>query len=157
MNRKKYNLIQWTWGLPQNLIGGALYLLCRSGAASAPARAADADSGAAARKRASFNFSGARVVRWKSPKGMSLGKFIFIPEGRSAEQLLTHEYGHTIQSLVLGPLYLPLVGLPSLVWNNLPYFAKKRAKKGISYYSPAFEWTANSLGVFLKDEQSDVK
>ena len=27
-----------------------------------------------------------------------------------------HEWGHTRQSLLLGPLYLPLVGLPSLLW-----------------------------------------
>ena len=33
-----------------------------------------------------------------------------------ARRLLVHEYGHTIQSLILGPLYLPFVGLPSLLW-----------------------------------------
>lgn len=30
-----------------------------------------------------------------------------------SNQLLVHEYGHTIQSLMLGPLYLAIIGIPS--------------------------------------------
>ncbi len=60
--------------------------------------------------------------------------------------LLEHEYGHSVQSLILGPAYLPVVGLPSFLWNRLPYFRNHRRKKGRSYYSVPFESSANTLG-----------
>ena len=45
--------------------------------------------------------------------GLSLGYHIFIQHNGSA-RLLRHEYGHTLQSKMLGWLYLPLVGIPSM-------------------------------------------
>jgi hypothetical protein len=33
-----------------------------------------------------------------------------------SHQMLWHEFGHYRQSLLLGPLYLPLIGLPSVCW-----------------------------------------
>lgn len=137
-----YNAAQWTWGLPQTLAGAGLYLKHR--------------------KDPHFNYNGAKVTAWDRDAGISLGKFIFVPEegrrhsvqsGHSTEHtptvskfLLDHEYGHSIQSLILGPAYLLLVGAPSLVWNRLPYFDRRRKKTGRSYYSAVFERTANSLG-----------
>ncbi len=47
---------------------------------------------------------------------------------------LMHEYGHTLQSIILGPLFLPVVGLPSLLWAGLPVFRKYREKSAVSYY-----------------------
>ena len=50
------------------------------------------------------------------------GAFIFIDTGAEGEEykktVSVHEYGHTIQSLILGPLYLFVVGIPSFVWCN---------------------------------------
>lgn len=48
---------------------------------------------------------------------MSLGLFIFMFGGRyiGDEETLKHEYGHSIQSKILGPLYLIVIGLPSLM------------------------------------------
>ena len=134
MNKHLYTLLQWTWGLPQTLIGSAVYLIHK--------------------KDHHFDYNGARVTVWDKPAGVSLGRFIFMPArrrgGKANEEvdsfLLEHEYGHTIQSLILGPAYLLLVGAPSLIWNRLPYFARKRAKTGRSYYSVPFEKTANQLG-----------
>ncbi|MBR3124190.1 MAG: hypothetical protein IKF42_01980, partial [Mogibacterium sp.] len=65
--------------------------------------------------------------------------------GQSGRFLLEHEYGHTLQSLILGPFYLLVVGAPSMLWNRLPYFRSKRKKTGKSYYSAPFEKTANIL------------
>jgi hypothetical protein len=139
-----YNAAQWTWGLPQTLAGAALYLRRR--------------------KDPHFDYNGAKVTAWDRDSGVSLGKFIFVPAekrreaGKSGEKksakepvnvsrfLLDHEYGHTIQSLILGPAYFPLVGIPSFIWNRLPYFEWKRKKTGTSYYSAVFERTASSLG-----------
>ena len=130
MNRKLYTLAQWTWGLPQTLLGAALYLVHRDDA--------------------HFDYNGARVTAWDKNSGVSLGKFIFVPKKRHGDRvddfILDHEYGHTIQSLILGPAYLLLVGAPSLIWNRLPYFDRRRTRTGRSYYSVPFEKTANTLG-----------
>lgn len=147
-----YAGLQWTWGLPQTLAGAGLYLKHR--------------------RDPHFNYKGAKVTAWHKTSGISLGRYIFVPEkkGWSTVQtakapaearpeakrsigedsvsrfLLEHEYGHTIQSLILGPLYLLLVGAPSILWNRLPYFERRRRKTGRSYYSAVFERTANALG-----------
>ena len=47
--------------------------------------------------------------------GISLGPWVFVH--RSADgDLIRHEMGHSVQSRLLGPLYLVLIGLPSLLW-----------------------------------------
>ena len=120
-----YTALQWTWGLPQTAAGAVLYLKHRNDE--------------------HFSYRGATATVWNSDRGVSLGKFIFVP-AKSSEFLIDHEYGHTIQSLILGPMYLFLVGAPSMAWNRLPYFANKRKKTGRSYYSALFERTANQLG-----------
>ena len=75
---------------------------------------------------------------------MSLGLFIFAPANAS-EGFLSHEYGHCLQSLILGPLYLLAVGLPSLLWAGLPVFKKLRARRKTSYYSFYTERWADAL------------
>ncbi len=128
LKRHAYTAAQWTWGLPQTLIGAALY--------------------AVHRKDDHFDYRGARATSWNKDTGISLGKFIFVPRraGGSADRfLLEHEYGHTLQSLILGPFYLLAVGAPSILWNRLPYFKSKRKRSGKSYYSAPFEKTANIL------------
>jgi hypothetical protein len=51
-------------------------------------------------------------------KGISLGQYIIVNKNAS-ENTIKHEYGHTRQSKILGPLYLIIVGLPSLTINIL--------------------------------------
>lgn len=68
--------------------------------------------------------------------------------------LLVHEYGHTIQSLIFGPLYLFAVGIPSIVWSFLPVFAKRREDAGISYFSVYPERWANKLGEKITGDTS---
>ena len=97
------------------------------------------------RKNSRRDHKGACLTEWDRDDGLSLGKFIFVPKGEK-EPLIAHEYGHTLQSLILGPAYLLLVGAPSFVWMRIPFFARKRKKTGKSYYSPVFEKTANRLG-----------
>lgn len=128
LKKHAYTAAQWTWGLPQTLAGSLLYL-----------RHMKADH---------FDFRGARATAWDKDTGVSLGKFIFVPRragGAPGRFLLEHEYGHTLQSLILGPFYLLVVGAPSILWNRLPYFRNKRLKTGRSYYSAPFESTANKL------------
>jgi hypothetical protein len=47
---------------------------------------------------------------------VSLGQFIFIfSRYNDVGFIERHEYGHTIQSHLLGPLYLLVIGLPSII------------------------------------------
>ena len=128
MKRHLYTALQFTWGLPQTLLGSAVYFTQR--------------------KNGHIFFGNAKVTYWNRPEGLSLGRYIFIP--KNGQKLLDHEYGHTIQSLILGPAYLPLIGLPSILWNRLPYFKNKRKITGRDYYSVIFESTASRLGSRFK-------
>ncbi|MBR2747684.1 MAG: hypothetical protein IKD95_04970, partial [Bacteroidales bacterium] len=47
--------------------------------------------------------------------GISLGNFVYFRKP-AYERLLRHEAGHCRQSRILGPLYLIVIGLPSLLW-----------------------------------------
>ena len=77
-----------------------------------------------------------------------MGRFLFMhPNWTPADQrLLAHEYGHTIQSLLLGPLYLPLIGLPSLLWASVPWFERYRRIHRVDYYDLYTERWANHCG-----------
>lgn len=111
-------LIQLTWGLPQTMIGFVLFLLCRLRGCRAHA------------------VRSAVGIGWHRTDGISLGLFFFCPASdfeRSAPSILPHEYGHTIQSLILGPLYPLLVLIPSLIWCGLPAFRRYRDRTGTPY------------------------
>ena len=47
--------------------------------------------------------------------GISLGNFIYV-RPPAYGTMIRHEYGHCLQSRMLGPFYLLVVGLPSLLW-----------------------------------------
>lgn len=107
-----------------------------------------------------FWYHGALVTVWQSRSSVSLGLFVFVAEKpyfyrllqetyteeALSSRLLVHEYGHTVQSLLLGPLYLILMGIPSTVWGFLPSCARARRERGISYCSFFTEAWANRLG-----------
>lgn len=70
------------------------------------------------------------------------------------KRLLVHEYGHTIQSLILGAIYLIVIGIPSTLWGFIPKLSKKRKDKQISYFSFFTEHWANRLGEKVTKEKS---
>lgn len=128
---------QFTWGFLQSFAGAVLFLCYR--------------------KNRHFLFHGAILTEWNHDLSVSLGAFLFVSDRFYAitpgltkelefERLAVHEYGHSIQSLVLGPLYLLVIGLPSAVWANVPYFERKRKEQKKSYYVFLPERSANRLG-----------
>ena len=142
MKQFLYLLCQWTWGLPQNLVGGALYLYCRL------------------RGCPHFRYQGAFGVIWTKQLGsMSMGSFLFMHPSWTPEkkELLAHEYGHTIQSLFFGPFYLLTVGVPSILWAGLPRFQKLRREKHLSYYAVYPEKQASLLGARFAQAAVRVK
>ncbi|MBQ3880696.1 MAG: hypothetical protein II727_10350 [Oscillospiraceae bacterium] len=136
MNLTLYRALQWLWGLPQTLAGAVMAF--------------------AYRRNPHFSYRGTRVTIWDKPGSLSLGMFLFLSralpgvEGTQVsglgEQVLLHEYGHTLQSLMLGPLFLLVIGAPSLAWAGSKKLAALRAKKHVSYYSLYTERWANRLG-----------
>lgn len=120
-----HRLIQLTWGLPQQVLGAAMYVALKG--------------------HARLRFRDAYVTQWGLPSGLSLGLFLFVPAS-AARSLLVHEYGHTIQSALLGPLYLPIVGLSSVIWANVPGLERWRRVRDVSYYAMPVERWANILG-----------
>ena len=81
--------------------------------------------------------------------------FVYVyDEEAFSKMLMVHEYGHTIQSLIFGPLYLMAVGLPSILWSFLPVFVRKRDVEKISYFSGYPERWANHLGERITGDNS---
>ena len=99
-----------TWELPQTILAVLLLVFSRS-----------VKSGKTQR-------SGVIYRGWTlSTASFSLGHFIFIGyESGSSDYALRHEYGHSIQSLYLGPLYLLVVALPTLVQDILVEIQSKK-------------------------------
>ncbi len=124
-----YTVLQWTWGIPQTLLGFLLFLWLT---VKRPRR-----------KRSYFH--GAVVSQWSLTYSLSLGMFIF--HGRPQDtDVLVHEWGHTVQSLVLGPFYLFAVGLPSAVWCVFPPVVRRRRRRHIKYTSFYCEKWASRAG-----------
>lgn len=80
--------------------------------------------------------------------GISLGNFIFIDSNIAKNEAhIRHELGHTIQSHILGPVYLLVIGLPSLLWAAF-------TPKNKCYYDFYTEsWANNLAGVKMGRNQ----
>ena len=90
----------------------------------------------------------------KFPNGISLGKYILLNpryNGEDMNALVTrhHEYGHCIQSQILGWFYLLVVGLWSALRAGLNLY-----KRG-HYYDAYPENWADNLGGVKHDENDD--
>lgn len=121
------------WELPQNILG--CFLLCLLAAGGGIRRI--------------YWEEGRLFVRGRA--AVSLGAFVFwavSPGGFLASQAnKRHEYGHSVQSRLLGPLYLLLVGLPSCA--RMLYARLYRACTGrpwTGYYRGYPESWADRLG-----------
>lgn len=122
-------LIYWIWCLPQQLVG-LIYLLYKK-----------------SRKEVilSEKYKNSTIYYCKMGGGVSLGNKIFLDKTLLYDDFTkNHEYGHCKQSLILGWLYLLVIGLPSFIWANC--FGKYRARTGKSYYWLYCEKWANKLG-----------
>lgn len=88
--------------------------------------------------------------------GVSLGMFIFINKNTTGDRLhdmKIHEYGHTVQSLILGPVWLLVIALPSFIWCGLPALVKMRKEKNVSYYWLYCEGWANLCGLYATKDR----
>ena len=116
MKRFSKKIFVWLWCFPQMFLG---LLICKIG-----------------------RFKKVNGIYIWNHNGLSLGEFIFVRE-KANEEYILHEKGHTKQSYILGWLYLPIIGLPSIVWNA--FFDGYRKATGISYYDFYTEKWADKL------------
>lgn len=123
------NIGYWTWCLPQTLVG----LIVAKANKSLKHIYIDPELGLEVEYYLSEKFKG----------GISLGKYIIVNPSMDDEHTIKHEYGHQLQSFILGPVYLLVIGLPSLIWCNC--FDKYRRENKVSYYDFYTEKWANKL------------
>lgn len=131
-------VLAFTWELPQTLVA----LICRAFIKCKRIESAIGD-------KVCYTHTTELLTAW------SLGEFLFFKERylkrTDWEQTLHHEYGHSIQSLILGPLYLILIALPSVIWNLL---SRKIAWCYDHYYDTPWEGNyflgADKLGKVLR-------
>jgi len=125
--RAVINVYFWIWQLPQNILGLIMSLFLR------PLTKLNADTIATV-------YSSSRMSG-----GISLGDYAFVSKISAKDKLtVAHEgTGHAKQSMMLGPLYLIVIGLPSLIWAGLYGSVIKPTKNG--YYKFYTEKWADKL------------
>lgn len=113
-------LALYIWQLPQNLLGLSIKTVLH------------------------LKNEGDGIYHWKAWSGLSLGDYIFA-NARASDLMLRHETGHRRQSVMLGPLYLFVVGLPSFVWASLKRAGLFRDRDYYSFYTE--RWADRLAGV----------
>lgn len=104
----------WLWQLPQIILGYMILLILYPRITRTEYH----------RDVTVYRYQPGKRLIW----GISLGPIIILADHPYHDiTVKNHEYGHSIQSRLLGPLYLLVVGIPSLcnaMWwklNSLPF------------------------------------
>ena len=122
------NLILFIWQLPQHIVAiiyfGYLVMMCK-------------DLGIDSR------YKQATVIPCIMRGAVTLGNYVFVGLNSEYRKTVKHELGHTIQSKILGPLYLIVIGIPSITYCGLRRIFPSLRKK--NYYDFYTEKTANYL------------
>lgn len=126
-------IILYTWCLPQTILAWLVRLSVKA--------------------ESKEKYKGLIIYRVDWPYGsLSLSNMIFLCKSHWEDhETLMHETGHFKQSLILGWFFLPVIGLPGLMWAWWIHDLSNsiRSKKGldpVSYYSFYTEKWANKLG-----------
>ena len=122
------NLILFIWQLPQHIVAliyfGYLVMMCK-------------DLGVDSR------YKQAIVIPCVMRGAVTLGNYVFVGLNSEYRKTVKHELGHTIQSKILGPLYLIVIGIPSITYCGLRRLFPSLRKK--NYYDFYTEKWANNL------------
>lgn len=114
-------VIQYIWQLPQNLLRLLVILFSRE------------------KKSCLTGLNKIEFYGTNKKFGVSLGKYIIVNK-RAPEITIHHEDGHRKQSMMLGLLYLVVIGLPSAIGNLI------HRKLKFDYYKQPWEAWADKLG-----------
>ncbi len=77
--------------------------------------------------------------------GVSLG-LVTITDDTPTAEILHHEFGHTLQNAILGPLFIFLVAIPSGIRYQMFEYRWRHNKPNPDYDSIWFEGTATKYG-----------
>ena len=129
MNKLK-EILLYIWQLPQNILGLIMLLFMK------PYILKEYYKGIT------------YVVSKKMSGGISLGNYVILSNSYKDKtrnkKVWDHEYGHTRDSKMFGPLYLIAIGLPSLIWAWMYGTIIKPTTNG--YYKFYTEKRADRLG-----------
>lgn len=118
-------LLRWIWEFPQCLLGFILTLCYKV--------------------EYKETFKGIPIYAGNFPGGISLGLYTIMNETSwkyNRNMIKEHEWGHTRQSLYLGPLYLVIIGIPSGLHASII--------EGPYYYDYFTERWADKLGGVIR-------
>lgn len=129
---KFFIFLLYVWQLPQVIIGSIVYLYYKHNI------------------KDTYNRGIVKYYFVKDfPGGISLFPFIIISyKSMYNVNSINHEYGHYIQSLYLGPLYIFIIGIPSATWAFLYGRIIKETHNG--YYKFYTEKWADKLGSVIR-------
>lgn len=98
--------LKWIWQFPQNILA-----ICLEGILCNPVTGGKEN--------------GNQII-WCNTlsSAISLGDYLFIPTN-ATKKSIEHEYGHSRQSNILGPLYLIIIGIPSIIHNIIHVICNK--------------------------------
>lgn len=128
------NLILFIWQLPQHIVAliyfGYLVMMCK-------------DLGVDSR------YKQAIVIPCVMRGAITLGNYVFVGLNSEYKEIVKHELGHTIQSKILGPLYLIVIGIPSITYCGLRrVFPSLRKKNYYDFYTE--KWANNLSEKYIK-------
>lgn len=121
------------WQLPQVLVGLMLYLFYRGSA------------------KLIRETDYTKVYACSMPGGISLGVIVLINKYQCTIDTINHELGHTKQSRILGPLYLLVIGLPSIIHAGLSDYIGCCKKHKEGYYHFYTEKWADKIAGITRD------
>ncbi len=134
-----FYILSFTWGIIMTLIGLLVLAFCTIFF-----------------KDTKVELSNGRIfIRFlnKSFGGVSLGIVILTDRFYSLNHGVDgHELGHTLQNAWLGPLFIPLIAIPSLIrasmfnWLATRYYERRGNGDVLKYDSAWFEGWATNLG-----------
>jgi len=128
-------ILLFIWEFPQNMLGIIIYLIFRRKHLLITSE----------KESSHFFFETTNL-------GVSLGKFIFWKKSGNRYAHLKndcrmHEYGHALQSLMLGPLYLIVIGIPSISrFLFARWYQKRHHTEWKNYFNAFPENWADKLG-----------
>ena len=126
VNNYLYYILQWTWGLPLNIVGLMVYIICKY--------------------IFKYECEKHRKAIWinipTNNWGVNLGMFLIGPR-----ETVAHEYGHSIQNLIFGPFMIIIVAIPSAIrfWYRRIIIKLNKTLK-TRYDDIWFEGSATKLG-----------
>jgi hypothetical protein len=130
---KIYFALTFTWGLLANLIGAIVALVFKL----------------FLKPEITTKYGRWVFVSKGNWGGLSLGNFVFMSEANAkGTHTIRHEIGHSLQNVLWGPLFLFVIGLPSITrcWYRETPLYTKHPEKHTDYDSIWFEGQATAWG-----------